>query len=109
MDYEKKCADACLACAIACEKCVTSCLQEDQVKNLVKCILLNRECAAICFATAKVLTVGADHFQILCRSCEELCLACDAECGIHADMPHCKECAEACRYCAEMCRKIFEQ
>ncbi len=108
MDYEKECIEACLDCAIACEKCASLCLEEAEVKMMVKCVLLDRECAAVCFATAKVLAVGADHNQILLRSCEELCIACGKECAKHANMMHCKECAEACRRCADLCRKMID-
>lgn len=107
MDHIKECIEACYACSAACEKCATQCLFEHDVTKMVKCILLDRECSAICLATAKILSVGADHFQMLCRACEDLCNACAQECGKHADMQHCKQCAEACRHCADMCRKIM--
>jgi len=107
MDYIEKCISACYACAAACEKCATLCLAEDDVKKMTTCILLDRECAVICLATAKILSIGADNFQMLCKACEDMCLTCAKECGRHADMYHCKQCAEACRHCADMCRKLI--
>jgi hypothetical protein len=107
MNYLEKFIDACYACSAACEKCATECLFEDNVKDMAKCILLDRECSALCLTTAKILSAGVDHFKMLFRACEELCVACARECGRHADLQHCKLCAEACRYCAEMCRKAI--
>src|SRR5438105_2262830 len=107
MDYLQKCIEACNACYIVCEKCATKSLLEDPGR-MAKSILLLRECSALCQATATILSVGADHYQLLCRSCEELCMACNTECGKHADKPYCKECAEACRICADLCRKIMD-
>jgi hypothetical protein len=60
----------------------------------------------MCLATAKILSVGVDRFQMLFRACEEMCNACSKECGSHALIPECKRAAEAARHCAEMCRKI---
>lgn len=108
MDYEKKCIEAALACVVACETCATECLLEEDVKKLTLCILLTRECAAICSATARIMAIGADHYQLLCSACEELCSACAEECGKHAHIKHCKECAAACRHCADMCRNMVE-
>ena len=108
MDYLEKCIAACYDCSVACEKCATQCLFEEDSHNMTKCILLDRECSVICTATAKILSIGADHFQLLCEACEEICMACAAECGRHDNMSHCRQCAEACTNCAEMCRKIIE-
>lgn len=109
MNYIEKCISACYACSAACEKCATLCLHEDDVKKMIQCILLDRECSALCLATAKILSIGADNFQMLCKACEDMCNTCATECGKHADMLHCKECAEACRYCADMCSKLIVQ
>jgi uncharacterized protein DUF326 len=109
MNHIEKCISACYACSAACEKCATLCLSEDDVKKLIPCILLDRECSALCLATAKILSIGADNFQMLCKACEDMCNVCAKECGKHAHMHHCKQCAEACRYCAEMCNKLIIQ
>ncbi len=107
MDQIKKCIEACNDCASECENCATECLFEEHSKKLTKCILLTRECSVICAATAKILSIGADNFQMLCRACEDLCDMCADECGKHADMQHCKKCFEACRSAAEACKKII--
>lgn len=106
MNYNDKFIEACYACAVACEKNATACLFEDDIKAMRKCIMLSRECSAMCLATAKILSVGVDKFQMLYRACEEMCMACSKECGSFAHLQHCKNAAEACRLCAELCRKI---
>ena len=109
MDHIKECIDACYDCAAECENCATECLFEEDLKILTKCILLTRECSIICVATAKILSVGADNFQMLCKACEDLCNVCAEECGKHADVQHCKITAASCRNAAEMCRKIITE
>lgn len=97
---------ACHSTSVACEKCATACLFDKDVLKMRKCILLVRECSAMCLATARILSVGIDKFEMLFRACEEICMVCARECGRHADKPHCKIAAEACRRTAELCRKM---
>lgn len=100
--------DACLACAIACNHCASECLKENDVKMLVRCIQLDRECAAICNAAAELMSMGSEYSNHLCRICADVCNACAEECGKHAKMgmEHCMECAEACRKCADACEEM---
>ncbi|MBC7488117.1 MAG: four-helix bundle copper-binding protein [Cytophagaceae bacterium] len=100
------CIEACLACAVECEQCATACLNEQDVSKMAKCILIDRDCADICFTTAKLLARDSQHGQHLMAECAEVCEACAAECDKHAHMEHCKVCAEACRACAEECRSM---
>ncbi|RYZ61372.1 MAG: four-helix bundle copper-binding protein, partial [Chitinophagaceae bacterium] len=46
----QSCIDACLRCASACQHCASSCTQEEDVKMMARCIQLDMECAAICYA-----------------------------------------------------------
>ncbi len=110
MSHEKyqSCIDACQACATACEHCATECLGEDNVKMMVDCIQLDRQCALVCAATAQLMSIGGDHAALLCGPCADICDACAEECEKH-DHDHCRECAEACRNCAEECRRMAEQ
>jgi hypothetical protein len=101
----KKCIDACLACAAICNHCAASCLQEAETKMMVKCIQLDMECAALCYAAAQLMSLGSDKAAALCKICTELCDACAAECSKHENV-HCKECAAACSACAAECRKM---
>jgi hypothetical protein len=108
MSHEKfqVCIDACIACAIECEHCATSCLNEDDVKMLIRCITLDRECATICRSTAALMSIGGEHAAGICHVCAEICEVCAEECEKHSHMEHCKNCADECRRCAEECRTI---
>ena len=81
---------------------------EEDVKMMARCIQLDMECAAICYASAQLMSLGSDKAKEICRICADICEACAAECEKHAQhgMDHCRECAEACRKCAEECRKM---
>jgi hypothetical protein len=107
-DYHtyKTCIDACLRCAAVCNHCAISCTHEDDVKMMARCIQLDMECAALCYAAAQLMSLGSEQAKALCRICAEACEACGAECGKHAHNTHCQECAAACRHCAEECRRM---
>lgn len=106
MDSLDKFIDSCNDTAVACEKCATASLFDKDVQKMRKCILLARECSAMCQATARILSVGVDRFHMLFKACEELCNVTARECGRHAYLPHCKQAAEACRITADLCRKM---
>jgi hypothetical protein len=111
MSHEKfqYCIDTCLECAIQCDHCASECLKESEVKMLTKCIQLERECAEMCFSTARMMTLGSEHSGDICQVCAAYCTRCAEECEKHAHMEHCKLCAEACRKCAEDCLEMAKQ
>lgn len=91
-------------CAAACNHCADACLDEKDVKMMISCIRTDRECAAICESTAKLLAQGSASASQLLKVCKDVCTRCADECGEH-DADHCQKCADACRKCAEACRK----
>lgn len=91
-----------LKCAEQCEYCATSCLQEDNVEEMSRCIRLDLECSSICSTTAHLLNLGSDHADAACQLCADICNACAEECEKHHH-EHCRECAVMCRECAEQC------
>ncbi|MCZ4245896.1 four-helix bundle copper-binding protein [Pedobacter punctiformis] len=96
-----------LDCALACEYCASSCLEEGHVKMMVKCIKLDRDCADLCVQAARLLqrdSVIAHQYLLLC---EEVCRLCAEECVKHHH-EHCQACAKACRTCADACHKNHE-
>jgi uncharacterized protein DUF326 len=110
MSHEKyeeyqDCIAACHACVVACNHCAACCLQEADVKRMVRCIGLDMDCAQACQLAIAFMAGGSEHVAAACRLCGEICQACGDECAKH-DMDHCQQCAEACRRCAEECRKI---
>ena len=72
---------------------------------MARCIQLDMECAALCYAAAQLMSLGSSKAMDICRICADLCEACGAECGKHKT-EHCQECAEACKRCAAECRKM---
>ena len=107
MSHEKyqDCIDACNACLTECEHCSTACLQEKDIKMLVRCIELDRTCAYACAFAVNEMSRGGEFADRVCQLCAEVCDACGEECGKHK-MDHCQKCAEACRECAEACREM---
>jgi hypothetical protein len=96
---------ACNACADACDHCAASCLQEDNVKMMARCIALDIDCAQICRLAASVMARGSEMSPQVCEVCALICEACGEECARH-EAAHCQECAEACRRCAQECRAM---
>ena len=97
-------------CASECNHCLTSCLDEQDVKMFSRCIKLDIDCAEICSLTASLLSRDSEHGHHLLKECAEVCDKCAEECEKHAKMgmEHCRKCAEACRACAEACHKHLE-
>lgn len=90
-------------CTAACEMCADACLDEDNIKMMVRCIRLDRDCAKICHLAASFVASHSDHTAAVLQLCAQLCRACGDECAQH-NMDHCQECARACRECEEACR-----
>ena len=100
------------ACIAACEHCATACLQEDNVKMMARCVLLDRDCADICATTGAVLSRqtgnNVETTSALLEACRTACKTCGDECASHAEMhEHCKICAEACRRCERACAELL--
>lgn len=101
----QSCIEACQACIITCEHCASSCLREQDVKSMARCIELDRSCADICSFAVREMARGSDFAAKVCAVCAEVCQACGDECGKHQHQ-HCQDCAKACQRCAEECRRM---
>mgnify|MGYP000373699248 CR=1 FL=1 len=97
-----------IECALACEQCMSACLEEKDVTKMAHCIELDRDCAEICFLGAKLLLRDAEVAHEYLRICEKACRQCAEECSLH-DHEHCKRCAEACRRCEQACHNHHGQ
>lgn len=95
-------------CMTACETCATLCLQEDNVKMMVRCIMLDRDCADICLLTAQFVARNSNHAKHVMRECVEICRLCEEECRKH-DHEHCQKCADACKECADACEEWMQK
>src|SRR4051812_41401259 len=102
----KLCIEACLTCAGLCNHCAASCLKEEDVKMMAACIQLDMECAAICYATAQLMSLNSDKVKEVARLYAAICDACADECSKHMN-EHCRECADACTKCADQCETIL--
>jgi len=91
-----------IKCIAACETCATMCLQEDDVKMMVNCIQLDRDCSDICMLTARFVARNSPHAKHVMKECIEICRKCAEECSQHED-DHCQHCAAICRECADAC------
>lgn len=89
-------------CAATCLYCADACLDEENVKMMVRCIRLDRDCAEICTATANFLSRNSQNAGGLIRLCADICRQCGQECQKHQS-DHCQQCAKACFECAEAC------
>ena len=110
MSHEKyeeyqDCIAACHACAVACNHCAACCLQEPDVKNMVRCIGLDSDCAQLCEVAVALMSGGSEFAPQLCALCADVCRACAEECSRH-EMDHCQQCAEACRRCEQACSEM---
>ncbi|MCF6411663.1 four-helix bundle copper-binding protein [Pseudalkalibacillus salsuginis] len=90
-------------CMVACNHCYDACLKEDDVKLMVDCIRLDRECADMCAFLEQALGRGTPFTAELAKACADICEACGNECKKH-DHDHCQKCAESCFKCADACR-----
>jgi hypothetical protein len=100
--------DACLECAQTCTSCANSCLAEDDVAEMTRCIALCDDCADVCVAMLRVLSrpFGADDLATgrLLSACIQACTNSAEECERHAaHHRHCAICAGACRACIDAC------
>lgn len=98
--------DQLIRCAIECNHCMISCLEEKDVKAMKRCIKLDIDCAEVCQVTASLLSRGSEVSEKMLAACAEICNACADECGKHSQMDHCKRCADVCRQCAEECSAL---
>ena len=99
------CIEACVECLVARDMCSEACLHEKDVKMMVECIRLDRDCADACLTALRAMSRNGPLVGELCAACAEACDRCAAECESH-EAEHCRVCAEACRRCAEECRKM---
>lgn len=107
------CIEACYECAQCCTACADSCLGEEQVQRLVRCIRLNLDCFDACVTAGNMLSRQTEpqweHIRAQLEACAAACRTCGDECEAHAHHhEHCRVCAEACRRCEEACRRLLQ-
>jgi Domain of Unknown Function (DUF326) len=103
--HYQSCIKACQECVIACESCATACLNNADVKAMILCIQLDRDCADMCSLTSQLMARDSLHAAKACALCATICQACADECAEHK-MDHCQHCAATCQKCADECKKM---
>jgi hypothetical protein len=105
--------EACAECAQICTICADACLHEDDLSELVDCVMLNLDCADICTTTGRVLSrLSAPDWTMIrlqLQSCIAACEACGNECAKHAEHhEHCRICAASCHECEQFCNSLLQ-
>ncbi|HHI9467490.1 TPA: four-helix bundle copper-binding protein [Legionella anisa] len=100
------CIKICQSCVVECEHCATSCIKEENCKEMTQCITLSRDCTALCALAAEMMARGSQFTKDICALCAKVCRACGDECSKHKHMEHCQRCAQVCYQCAKECEKM---
>lgn len=103
----EKCITACNECLAACNQCNNACIDSPRVKEFLRCIMLNRDCALFCNTTALLLQHGSEFLPQVCTLCADACEECAKE-SARFDLPECQRATEACRHCATECRTALQ-
>lgn len=103
---------ALLECGQACTVCADSCLAEEDVAQLRRCIRACLDGADVCFATMRLVSRQTETAaELLHQQLHTCILACKGgadECEPHRGRhAHCRLCAEACRRCQEWCNRLL--
>ncbi|MCD7901773.1 MAG: four-helix bundle copper-binding protein [Bacteroides sp.] len=106
VEKKKEVAHKLAECVIYCNHCFSSCLEEEDVKMMKKCIRLDKDCAEVCQFTLGMLH-RSPFVDGYLEMCIKVCEACAEECSKHQN-EHCQECAKMCKECAEVCRNFRE-
>lgn len=96
--------DALNSCVAACENCITSSLEEENVTMMAHCISLCRDSADFCTVTVRFHGRTSVHTQHILLECAEICKATGDECARHSHLEFCRICVETCRRCEAACR-----
>ena len=94
-------------CAAQCDLCYKACDQEKTRADLQRCMMLVKDCSAICLISLKYLIRNSENVMKLLKVCAEICEICAEECQKH-DLWHCRDCARECLKCAEVCKSHYE-
>lgn len=93
-------------CQAMCNFCLDSCLKEEDVAMMKKCIKLDKECAEICGLTLSLVASNSPYTKEILSLCAKACRECADECKKH-DHPHCQDCARACGQCTVACSEYI--
>lgn len=113
-DVLGECIEACMLCEFACVSCADSCLGQNSLELLCRCIRLNLDCADVCALTSQLVARASAAEPKLVQEqleiCASLCAACGHECRrLSFAHDQLKLCAHACNHCETLCRQAATQ
>ena len=96
-----ECIDAALACSQACTTGADGCLEEPGVTHLRDVIRTQQNCAALCSATAQILSRFGSDFgptpDSVLHALDEVAGLCEDACRVYAGAyAHCRVTADSC-------------
>jgi len=103
----ESCMAACKICQTASSACANACINNAKVREMLRCIALNRDCGLFCNTALLLLEHGS---EFLAQTCALLAQICDAAARESAqfDLPECKQAVLACARCAAECRQAMK-
>lgn len=94
-------------CAAECDVTFNASLDNARTDALTRVIKLCRDCANICYTTARFVAADSEHARHLARECADICRSCAEACENNSDKEHeCKACGNICRRCEEACNNF---
>jgi hypothetical protein len=102
------CITACKMCQAASSACVNACINNARVREMLRCIALQRDCCLFCNTALLLLEHGSEFLGQTCALLAEVCDAAARE-SAQFDLAECKQAVMACARCAAECRHVLEQ
>jgi hypothetical protein len=101
------CIAACKTCQAAVTACANACIHSPRVRDMLRCIALNRDCGLFCNTAILLLEHGS---EFLAQTCSLLADVCDAAARESAryDLLPCRHAVLACARCAAQCRSLTQ-
>ena len=100
------CVRVCDDCKRACNDAARTCIDSPEVKCLLRCISLNRDCRLLCNTVLLLLLQDASEFlRQAIKLCVDACATCASE-NERSAPPPCRRAAAACRSFAQVCHRI---
>jgi hypothetical protein len=97
------CIAACKTCQAASSACANACIKNPRVREMLRCIALNRDCGLFCNTALLLLEHGSEFLGPICAVLAQVCDAAARE-SAQFDLPECKAAVLACARCAAECR-----
>lgn len=99
------CIRACEDCQKACNAAARACIDSPEVKRLIRCISLNRDCGLLCNTASLLLQHTSEFLPQAIKVCVDARGTCASE-NERSVLPPCRRAAIACRSFAQVCRRI---